>query len=188
MPWTLSALHRLRHTGRTQDLFLSAFGYAGVILAHNLTALIFTPMLVGYALILTLNGASPPSPSHQSLTGRLASAWRRLPWFRLATAIWLGLALSTFFWLPLTADRNAIHQTTLYTGDEFNYRTHFLNPDALLTDTAPGLALYYVTVGLAVFGLLITLWRDPARRWETGYIALVAVGCTLMTLPAAVAV
>jgi hypothetical protein len=188
MPWTLSALHRLRHTGRTQDLFLSAFGYAGVILAHNLTALIFTPMLGGYVLVLALNGVSPQTLFHQSLTGQLASAWRRLPWFRLATAIGLGLALSAFFWLPLATERDAIHQTMLYAGDEFDYRTHFLGPDALLTDTAPGLALYPITVGLAAFGLLMTLWRDPARRLETGYIALVAAGCTLMTLPAAAVV
>ncbi len=188
MPWTLSALHRLRHTGRPQYLFLGAFGYVGVILAHNLTASIFTPVLIGYALILSLYNAPLQYPSHQNPIGQLVSIWRRHYWFRLTTAIGLGLALSTFFWLPMLAERNEIHQTMLYTGDEFDYRTHFMSPDALLTDTEPGLALYAVTVALAAFGLLLTLWRDPTQRRETGYIGLVAAACTLMTLPHAVAV
>ncbi len=206
MPWSLWALRRLAATRRARYLILAALAYAGVILAHNLTTLLFSPVLGGYALALVALSNRPATlaeqvPAHPSAgpvrraTDALVTAWRRQTWFRLGAAIGLGLGLSAFFWLPMMSERQALREELLYSGPEFDYHHNFVPPDALFlppaaTDARP--ALPVGTVVLAGLGLLWlakpgarpanqTSRQAYAGRWEVGFVALVALGYTLMT-------
>ncbi len=58
MPWSLWALRRLAVTGQVRYMILAGLAYAGLILSHALTTLLFSPVLGGYALILALSSLS----------------------------------------------------------------------------------------------------------------------------------
>ncbi len=206
MPWSLWALRRLAATQRVRYLILAALAYAGLILAHNLTALLFSPVLGGYALALALSNRPaalagkamphPPARPVRRATEVLVTAWRRHTWFRLGAAIGLGLALSAFFWLPMISERQALRSELLYSGPEFDYHHNYVPLDALflpLAGTEAGPALPVGTVALAGLGLVWLAWprgtpvkqtsrKVYAGRWEVGFVALVAAGYALMTL------
>jgi hypothetical protein len=83
MPLCLWAVHRILTKGRSLDVILLALSYAGLIVTHNLTALIFTPVLLGYMLLLWC------------LTRRA----RATLWALLSLGIAVGLC--AFYWLPV---------------------------------------------------------------------------------------
>ncbi len=89
---------------------LFAFAYAGLTLAHNITAMIATPLLLLFAALVVPN--------------RRAVA-------RTAFAFVCGLALAAFFWLPALAEKNLVQSAESLTGGFFSYAKHFLEPRQL---------------------------------------------------------
>jgi len=81
-PLVLWAFYRLVITGEGNYIPLAAASYAGLILTHNLTALILTPLLLSY----------------------LGFLWLQRRGFRpgayLTLAMILGWGLAAFYWLP----------------------------------------------------------------------------------------
>jgi hypothetical protein len=69
-----------------------ALALAGLVLTHNVTALLFLPSLVALGVLLQLTRRSER---------------RRVP-FRWMVAMALGLALSAWFWLPALAERDLV--------------------------------------------------------------------------------
>ncbi|MCL4299648.1 MAG: glycosyltransferase family 39 protein [Anaerolineae bacterium] len=192
LPFVLWAFHRLAATGQMRYLAASALTYAAVTLSHNVTALIFSPVLLAYTLVLTRADLLPISR-------------RRTP-ILLVVAMSLGLGLSAFFWLPALVERDAIMADLLYTLPGLDYHQNFMPLDALLiaplTQTLrPGLSL--VTLGVGVIGLF-TLWpskgeaRDSAEasplgptrklRGHTYLAAAVVIACIVMVLPGSVGI
>ncbi|MFL7793359.1 MAG: 6-pyruvoyl-tetrahydropterin synthase-related protein [Anaerolineae bacterium] len=187
MPWCLWSLRRLttrrQATARMRYLILVALTYAGAILAHNLTALLFSPVLLGYAILLifVLSPQGATGPTQLSPAARLLVS-KVLPLIALA----LGLGLSAFFWLPMLLERNAIRPEDLFQGAEFDYRHNFINLDDLFLPplgVTPRPALPIATIALALASLLWSRHRSPGRRAEVILFALVVVGCVLMALP-----
>lgn len=86
LPLCLWAVHRLFNRQRALNIILLALSYAGLILTHNLTALIFTPVLLGYLALLWF------------LSRRLRAVLLCLVSFCLA------VALDAFYWLPVLAE------------------------------------------------------------------------------------
>jgi len=84
--WKVVREETLKHTP-----FL-ALGVAGLILTHNLSAFIFAPFALAYALALTF--AKPSNRLKALLLVALGAA--------------LGLALSAFYWLPALAENRWI--------------------------------------------------------------------------------
>jgi len=124
-----------------------ALAYAALLLTHNISALIFSPFLGLYILFLAFSG-QPSAVSEQlsavvrhssfairhspfvirhakrSLFTRTAPARSAVQVVHSSLFIILGLALSTFFWLPAlreTGYGQLQNQTTGY----FNYANHF---------------------------------------------------------------
>ncbi len=83
MPLCLWAMHRIFTKGRSLDVILLALSYAGLIVTHNLTALTFTPVLVGYMLLLWC----------------LTRFGRAILWALLSLGI--AVSLGAFYWLPV---------------------------------------------------------------------------------------
>jgi hypothetical protein len=52
LPLCLWAMHRLMTGSRSRHMPLLGLSFAGLIVSHNLTALIFTPVLVAYMVLL----------------------------------------------------------------------------------------------------------------------------------------
>ena len=103
--WGVVRLQRSPTPGRIAVLALS---YAALMITHNISALIFTP-LAGAALLAAALSAR----------GR---RWRVL--VAGAAAFILGAALSAWFWAPALLEQGAVSLTDMTTG-YFNYSLHF---------------------------------------------------------------
>ena len=147
--WTLDRSDpdngRLRHLG-------TALAYAGLLLTHNISALIFTPFVLLYVLI------------------RRRPDWRTL---RDLTALGLGLLLSAWFWLPALAE-SPLAQLGTVTQGYFHYTNHFrarnLVQDGFFFDyslSSPGRTPFAMglpqAVGAAVGGLVLLVRLATAR-------------------------
>jgi hypothetical protein len=160
MPLCLWAMHRLFTRGRALNVILLALSYAGLILTHNLTALIFTPVLLGYLALLWF------------LTRRGRSVLLAL----LSSVIAVGL--TAFYWLPVLTE-------TRYVGLAANlgsqgYQRHlaslldFISLSPIfryLPDLGGGvdnpfypLGLIYALLILAAAGVLVWLLKGPTRE------------------------
>ncbi len=158
--------------------FCLALAYAGLVLSHNISALIFSPfaLLVGLVVIGQSKGA------------RLATLGR------LAGGALLGLVLSAWFWWPALAEQG-FTQLAGITADYFHYSRHF-RPLGELAQTS--LLFSYETNALQAFrmglvqavllglGVMGGLWAIVRRREGAGWaaVALLAMAvATLMMMP-----
>ncbi len=96
-------------------IIISALSFAAIIISHNLTAMMITPFMITYALILTITSSKN---ARSSLISHLSSL------------IFLGLLLSAFYWLPALSEMkytNVISQI----GGGADFRDHFVCPPQL---------------------------------------------------------
>jgi hypothetical protein len=185
-PLILWALRWWIATRRRTHIVWLALGGAGLILTHNLSALIFAPVAAAYAILLL----------GQSIHKGHLWEQRRLP-AGLLVALLLALALSAFYWLPALAESRYVH-LALDFGNT-GYRKHLAPPSALLSpfvlhryfpeqgvvaDHPLGVAqAFFAVVGLA--GALIGFRRRGARRRPSlshlVFALLITVGALFMT-------
>jgi len=176
LPWAFWRLRRLALHGSIRNLALAALAFAILVLSHNVTALIASPLLAGYGLLIWL------------ATGRSRKALGLL-----AGALALGLAISAFFWMPALFERTFVQTEKMVTTSHFDYRHNFLALDELLsppvpTDVAlmnPPLprSLGWPALALAVLGVL-GCWKVGSLRWEIPAMLVVLLLCAFLTLPA----
>ncbi len=137
---------------------LPAVFYAALILTHNIFALIVSPLLAAYGLLL---------------------AWQRrstLVLFRSGLALLLGIGLTAYFWLPALAERGLVHSERLLVAPIFTWYTNFITPaellapprveDPLLLNPSPPRTLGLVPVLLGLPALALALWAARRRRAE----------------------
>jgi hypothetical protein len=162
MPLCLWAMHRLFTRGRAFDAILLTLSFAGLIVTHNLTALIFTPVLLGYLILLWF----------------LTRRHRAVP--LTLTSFVIAIGLDAFYWLPVLTE-------TRYVGlaaglGSPGYQRHLaplLDFISLFPvyryfpDLGGGydnpfypLGLIYVLLILASLGVLIWLFFRPASERE----------------------
>lgn len=157
MPFVLWAFRRLAVTGQARYLAAGAIACAAVILSHNLTALVFSPALLAYTIVLAKDCPRPPAGLK---TGRnvLLTLW---------AAMGFGLGVSAFFWLPAIVERNAIMTDLVYATPALDYYHHFIPLNVLFsmplkTTTRPAVSI--IAVGLAVIGLFDVGWNSLAIK------------------------
>jgi hypothetical protein len=158
-PFILWAFHRLATDGRRRYLLAAAGGLAGLLLSHNISSMLFAPLLGAYLLYLTVVGEKSGN------TGRLTLG------LRLASAVALGLGLSAVFWLPAFAERDFIRLTGITTGF-FDFRNNFISLDELLA--APR------RLDLAAINPWFPLSLGVAHTALVGMLTLGAVVCGLL--------
>ena len=109
------AILRLRKRASTGNVLLLGGAYGGLVLTHNISALIATPVAVAYALpLLFAYGGAKTSRVRFLLAG-------------LAGGL-LGLALSSWFWLPALLERDLVQLQEMTTG-YFHFAGHFRGAD-----------------------------------------------------------
>ena len=179
----------------------TALAYGGLMVTSNLVALIFTPLLAIYALILLLNRINEEQPirqwSGQSLFPLIANL------IRVSAApvlgLLLGLLISAFFWLPALAEGSLVNQDQWY-GGYYNPELHFVYPHQLFApgwgfgisepgpdDVAQGALSFQlgaVPVVLAVLALIGMRRVRPGRRRELRYLWLWLLLAIFLMLPA----
>ncbi len=121
------------HRSPLLPLLATALSYAGLMITSNLVALIFTPLLALYCLVLLLNRIDEEQPlrelSKESFFPLVANVIRVA--FAPATGLILGLLLSAFFWMPALSEGGLVNQDQWY-GGYYNPELHFVYPHQLL--------------------------------------------------------
>jgi len=188
LPAVLWATHRFIMRGCSLYGALGALLYALLILTHNITAMLFTVLLLGYGLCLAMDGW-------------LRSAERT--WGRIGAVLWrvtfvlgLGLGLSCFFWLPALAERNLVNIHQLYLPAALRFDANFVElstvfglpepADPLLVyQTRPMSRLHLIAVASALLSI-IGIQRLRGRHLQRTVVIFTfagAVGSLFMTLP-----
>ncbi len=176
-PLVLWTLDRRSEVQRAGSWIPAALAYAGLVLTHNISALIFTPFVILYLVMRWLGREL----DRQSL---LIGHWSLL----------LGLLLSAWFWLPALAESGQVQLGTV-TGGYFHYSRHFRAADliqrSLLFDysiTPDGGTPFAMGLVQAVFaglggGVLAIegFRRRLGTRW--GFVLFGLVLSTLMITP-----
>jgi len=172
--WTLLRLHK---RPRACNAAWVALAYAGLMLTHNISALIFTPIALGYALWLAWGARHTWRSTAQSLA-----------------AIGMGALASAWFWWPALVERTNVHLEDMTTG-YFNYALHFRGWDlvqpSLVFDYAISAQQQPFRMGLVQFllvlgGLIAVLVRwYRARRVERqgGFVVVLLLISTFMITP-----
>ena len=179
--WLALALlgsHRAARSGERAAVLLAAIASAGLVLCHNITALIGVPLLAAVAI---------------------GSARHRRDLLRCATGLLLGLGLAAFFWLPALAEIDLVQARESLTTGHFDYRSHFHRLSELLWRSdaftfafgldqrlpfAVGSLLWCGVLGSAA-ALVLPSWRRRLGDRVRTVAALLscAVACVVMVLP-----
>lgn len=96
-------------------IILSSLSFAAIIISHNLTAMMVTPFIIAYALVLVITSSRNNRSSFI---------------FHLSSFIFLGLLLSAFYWLPVFAEMNYTNVASQIGGGA-DFRDHFVCPGQL---------------------------------------------------------
>ncbi len=176
MPLALLAFHRLAERPTARRLALAALAYGALWLTHNVTGLVFTPLLAAYVLYrLLVEG----------------TAWRdRL--VRAAAALGgalLGLGIAAALIVPNLLERSYILQAQ-WVRAGYDYALHFVQPFHFLSSAwgyAPGVPgaeggmsyqLGAVALILAIVAAVCALWRAASEQ----SLILFYTGSTLLLL------
>lgn len=101
------------------DVIIGSLGVAGIILSHNLTAMMTTPFIILLILVL----------SFISLSSKKPSALRPLLF-----AFTIALLISAFYWLPSLAEMKYTNVASQIGGGA-DFKDHFVCPEQLWEST-----------------------------------------------------
>ncbi len=179
IPLALWAFRRLIAIGGRKYFVASVVVYSALLLTHNISSLIFTPMLIAYCV---LRIANPSLPITQYAVRNALFA------------IIISLALTSFFWLPALAEGNYVQLYLTHSNRNNDYHFNFLSPGELFSGPGPSdpnllnpplrFTLGWPQIAAAILGL-IAYRRKPTRHQHAHLIAasVTALIFICMTLP-----
>ncbi len=165
-PLILWRAHRWHEAPTFIQAFTLALCVGGLIVTHNISALLFMPFLIFYLM--------PRSwTTYKNAKALLPSSCEAL----LLPLLW-GLALSAFFWLPALGETSAVQIGGANSGF-FAYTQHFRSTDLIQPtwffnfDALPGqptpMSIGLVQALALAAGLGVSAWRIfRQRRLESG--------------------
>jgi len=177
--WTFDVL--IAHS-RPRNLVLAALSYAGLLLTHNVSALLFSPVLVLWVLYRLI--------AHHGW--QLKRLWR--PTLVALAAGLLAVTLSAVYLLPMLVEQFDVAREQ-WTQATYNYADHFVLPAQLLS---PFWGYGYAVPGpedrmplqLGLMPVLLSLWAmvhwpqlPRSQRGPAIFLALVTGGVILLMLP-----
>lgn len=185
LPWVLWGVRRAFVTPGLGPLLVIAAAYGGLLMSHNISAMLCTPLVAAYVVLLLLTERA--ARSEKARRGGL-----------VLLAFALGMGLAAVFWLPAFAERGFI-QLHGVTSGFFDFHRNFISLKELLALPAPldyrAVNPYFPpTIGtaqlllaaLALAGLLRAALRGGGEATVIGHSAFFAVGfalCSFMALP-----
>jgi hypothetical protein len=183
-PLILWSIDRIFDSARHWPLL--ALSYGGLILTHNVSALIFSPFVMTYCVV---RGAYQWPFTHHALRNLIAG---------IAAGLLAAFALSVFFWLPALGEASLTQVGDVQTTGYFNYAEHFraanliqssIGFDYAITTAASGAApgsnspfamgLVQAIGTVAGLVVLIATWKKDQHR---SFRLFVLIGLALSTL------
>jgi len=195
LPLTMFSLSRLLTRGRLRYAALLTLSLAMLMLSHNVSAALFSPVVGIYAVAWQLVGQCGGRATGK---GQRAVPATRLLWALCAALA--ALCLTAFFWLPALAETRLVQIERLTSLSFFDYRISLvglerifappvLDDPELLNRVMP-ISLSLVAGLLAVVGIL-GLWRWAPSRSEVAQVGAAGLAVCLtvfMVTPASTAV
>lgn len=174
LPVALWAVRRLAREPSVGTVSIASSCLAGLVLTHNITALLAMPVLAGYWLLSWL-GADRRRGWRMAFPAALVAAT-------------LALALSTFYWAPALGELQFVQASRLTTGF-FDFHRHLQPLRHLFTRAL--IYNYHTTFGLrfrvgpaqivlAAAGFLVALVWSGARRREGLFWGVVLAGALFL--------
>ena len=105
VPLIFYALLKIHKSESFRFVAIGALSYAALIISHNLTALMATPFIIAFAIMLSLGNRKTSK--------------------NLFISIALGLLISAFYWLPAILEMQYTNVSSLIGGGS-NFRDHFV--------------------------------------------------------------
>jgi hypothetical protein len=192
-PWVLLAFDRVANPAGIakpwRAIALAALAYAGLLLTHTGSIMLFTPLLLAYLLFVLLRRG-------------VQEGW---PWadlgrttLRLAAGGLLAAGLAAIFLLPMLLEQRFIVQEQWVQGS-YGYRGHFVYLSQLLdpfwgygysddlTGPNDGLSFQLGMAGvvLAVTAAVVGLRRGSPQRGVAGFFLAATLASLAMMLPLA---
>jgi len=177
-PLILWMLARLRIWVSPTNIAAVALAYGGLLLTHNISALIFTPFACLYALWLWMSdGGQRGRFLASGLLGGL-----------------LGAGLGAWFWFPALTERDLVQLAENLTG-YFHYSGHFRSSDLVqwipifnytIDSHRTPFCMGMVQCVLGLVGLVAVVWYWIRRRRpekQSLYFVLMLVCSTLLITP-----
>ncbi len=156
-PFAFWAFGRLRQTKQSRYLVLSALISGLALSIHNISNLLFFPLLLFYLVVDFLPGLSPSPkdcnfskdlkstlPAYNTAVAENAaiesskSSVRLNGLSRLVNRYWqsglaviLGIGLAAFFWLPAVAEKGFVQIDRVITPPDFDFHAHFVSFEQL---------------------------------------------------------
>lgn len=118
-PLILWSLDRLAARPTGARVTMVAIAYGGLIVTHNVSALIFSPFALSYGLALAAHDGLRAGNGWPAAH----TVWRS--WVPVLSAFVLGFALTAWFWLPAIAETDYGQMGTEFTEGYFHYSQHF---------------------------------------------------------------
>jgi hypothetical protein len=163
--------------------------YGGLILTHNLSALIFSCFLVIYVLAMLIQ-------SDGRLYMRSRDSWKSI--LRVVGAVGLGLGVTSFFWFPAFVEKSLVNFDRL--SKHYNFHDYFPSPDQLVSldiihkygmvfnaSGSNGYQLGILQAAFLIVALLLLVWRfpsiEPSLRRELPVSLIVTVIAICFILP-----
>jgi hypothetical protein len=174
----LWAVDRLRRSPSAANWVASVLLVAGLVLSHNLMAMVFFAFLLAWALWQII-------AARVGGDGTEGTQWHTLP------ALFLGVGLAAFFWLPVALEQDAVNLSTLIgDGGHFDFRNHFLSISRLFGATALldwGATESAFTLNLGIAQWLLALVGGTAvlvgkARWRSRGLFFVVAALVLLFL------
>jgi len=127
-PLAIWALDRLRRRPTALNWAASIILTGSLIMSHNLMGLLFFAYLFAWSIWHQIFRQVQPFSLSQ------VKAFSKIWSFRLFLALLLGVGVSSFFWLPVFLEREAVNLGTLVgQGGHFDFHNHFLTIRELLS-------------------------------------------------------
>ncbi|HKZ34976.1 MAG TPA: 6-pyruvoyl-tetrahydropterin synthase-related protein [Patescibacteria group bacterium] len=119
IPFILFAMKKTVETPKARYKVLLAISLFGLLTSHNLSTVMFAPLLVAYAIFLLAR----------------AKRWRSV--LRIGTGVVVGFLLSSFYTIPQILEKGLVHVETTTMG-YFGYTEHFKGIKKLFFDRSFG--------------------------------------------------
>lgn len=134
-PLILWALDRVAEKPAPPRILLAAATYAGLILTHNVSALIFSPFALLWGLVasherrrsyfVATSDSDRRNAVFKSRAAEAGSHGLRRSLGSLILTFVLGFLLTAWFWLPAIAETHYGQMGEAFTAGYFNYSNHF---------------------------------------------------------------
>ncbi len=186
-PLVCWAFYQLATTRRLRYIAFAALAYAGLVLAHIATTVLFTPIIGAYILFLVFTIGRKTENARPILSVLRLS-------FSVGAAILLALGIAAIFLLPVLFEQRYLTTDPLI-GGFFNYRKHFLNPNQLFSPLwgygyagENGTDQFSLQLGvLPVLLAFVALWagiiQRGAIRAQIIFFAIALSAVTFLMLP-----